>query len=117
QILFRFSEEKGILDKNDTDGRQILLVLRQLDTSEAFKNINNNIINQEQIEEKAKYNNNIKTDFIIRIPEIVRIEIMDGKELLIKYNMPVYQLGKIVCLPLNLIDDNIINMGKTEKIN
>ncbi len=117
QILFRFSEEKGILDKNDTDGRQILLVLKQLDVTEVFKNPNNTIVNSEPIREKAKDDDYVNTELIIRIPEIVRIEIMDGKELLIKYNVPVHQLGKIVSLPVNLIDDNLRNTDETEKIN
>ncbi len=90
-ILFRFSEERGVLQANDLRGRPIII---ELDKTGQTKNLDFLIadrINREGLE----YNNKL----FYRIPELTLVEIFDGNILLAKRKVNIEQYGFTTSIP------------------
>lgn len=89
-VIFRFSREKGVLEKNDLSGRPVVI---ELMSNNAFENIN--LISDSTL--------NVYDKIIYRIPEVVDIRVIDGKRNLGGKRQLIYQFGKKVALPANFI--------------
>ena len=94
-ILFRFNEEKGVLQANDLRGRPIIV---ELEKSNQTKNLNYTIedqINREGFDYKNK--------LFYRIPEMTKVEIFDGNKLLAKRKVNIEQYGITISLPASFL--------------
>jgi len=85
-ILFRFSENKGVVAENDLSGRPVMLEVSS-----------NNTIQQlpAAINDKGK-----DAVIIARYPEVCTVKIMDGKDILFFTKAAISQAGKIVRMPI-----------------
>jgi hypothetical protein len=85
-ILFRFSEDKGILPANDLSGRPIIIELEKLNDSKDFSQINLN-------------NPNEHDNLYYRLPELTKVSIFDSNSLLANRKIKIYQFGNTILLP------------------
>ena len=90
-ILFRFSEERGVLQANDLRGRPIIVEIQKSDQTKNLQFLIDDQINREGLEFKNK--------LYYRIPELTLVEIFDGNKLLAKRKVNVEQYGITVSLP------------------
>ena len=90
-ILFRFSEERGVLQANDLRGRPIIVEIQKSDQTKNLQFLIDDQINREGLEFKNK--------LFYRIPELTLVEIFDGNKLLAKRKVNVEQYGITVSLP------------------
>ncbi len=92
EIIFRFSQEEGVLDATDLSGRPVVVEMLS-----AGKLNNVNIV-ERQTPVKKKYDR-----LFYRMPEVVDIRVTDGRSTLGNSRALVYQFGKIITLPANYI--------------
>jgi hypothetical protein len=88
-IAFRFSETQGLLSSANLAGRPVVLELTPEKEVKAMPS------NGFDIDKKG-------TRICYRIPEIVRARVLDGQTVLLQARLPVYQLGAVMTLPINL---------------
>jgi hypothetical protein len=92
-ILFRFSEDKGILPANDLSGRPIIIELEKLNDNKDLSQINLN-------------NPNEHDNLYYRLPELTKVSIFDSNSLLANRKIKIYQFGNTILLPtMYLMDD------------
>ena len=89
KILFRFSEDNGIPDGNNLEGRPVMIQFDRLNTTLAL----------EQFMNKQAGNENINK-LIYRIPEAVKTSVIDGQQILFEKEIPVFQYGQFVTIPI-----------------
>ena len=89
-VLFRFSQDNGIVPENDLTGRPINLKIEGLNDPEQFAQMENQ-------DESSR-----RSDLVYRVPNPCNIEIIDGKIQITKKKLLVYQLGALLRLPENL---------------
>jgi hypothetical protein len=85
-ILFRFSDDKGILPSNDLSGRPIIIELEKLNNSKDLSQININ-------------NPNEHDNLYYKLPELTKVSIFDSNSLLANRKIKVYQFGNTILLP------------------
>jgi hypothetical protein len=85
----RFSPQTGILEKDENAGKALELKVDSQKKLNDFSAINLDM-------DDDKLNNNL----FYRIPEIAEVRVMLVNEVLYQGRMPVYQLGKMVNLPV-----------------
>jgi hypothetical protein len=90
-ILFRFNEDKGILNPNDLRGRPIIVELAKKDQTKNLAYLFSDQINREGTSYKDK--------IYYRIPDQVTVKVYDGNSLLAKRKVNVEQYGTIVQFP------------------
>ncbi len=90
-ILFRFNEDRGILNPNDLRGRPIIIELEKKDQTKNLAYLFSDQINREGITYKDK--------IYYRIPDLVTVKVYDGNSLLAKRKLNVEQYGTIVQFP------------------
>ena len=89
-VIFRFSQEEGVLDMNDLRGRPVVI---EMMSNNALSNIN-------------MIANTTSTSYdriFYRIPEVVDVRVTDGKRNLGGKRQLIYQFGRKVALPANYI--------------
>ena len=97
-ILFRFSENKGVLTANDLSGHPIII---ELDNFNQTRNLSNLISNH--VNPKGKVNNN---NLFYRVPELVQVKVFDGSSLIATRKVKIYQFGETILFPaMFLMDD------------
>lgn len=94
-ILFRFSEERGVLQANDLRGRPIIVEIQKTNQTKNLQFLIDDQINREGLEFKNK--------LYYRIPELTLVEIFDGNKLLAKRKVNVEQYGITVSLPAEFL--------------
>jgi len=92
-ILFRFSPQKGILPENDLTGRPITIEVARTGKTDPLEPIVMEQVSEEQNIAKLYY----------RVPDLARVQITDGKNVLAKKKFLIYQFGKVLQLPSNFI--------------
>lgn len=97
-ILFRFNEDKGILQANDLRGRPIIIELEKKDQTKNVLDLISNQINKD----KTTYQNKL----YYRIPDLAQVKVYDGNTMLAKRKVNIEQYGIVVSLPaMFLMDD------------
>ena len=97
-ILFRFSENKGVLTANDLSGRPIIIELENFNQTKSLSNLISTQVNQE---EKANNNN-----LYYRVPELAQVKVFDGSSLIATRKVKIYQFGESIIFPaLFLMDE------------
>jgi len=91
-ILFRFSEQQGVLANDNLSGRPIMLEVASDTTLSAYKNM---IV-------KPTVNSKETIQFPYILPEVAHVEMYDGKAELINNRVQVAQLGQIQFFPVSL---------------
>lgn len=91
-ILFRFSDDKGILPANDLSGRPIIIELEKLNNSKDLSQINVN-------------NPNEHNNLYYRLPELTKISVFDSNALLANRKIKIYQFGNTILLPIIYLMD------------
>jgi len=97
-ILFRFNEDKGILNPNDLRGRPVIIELEKKDQTKNLSYLFSDQINRE--------GTNYKDKLYYRIPEQVTVKVYDGNSLLAKRKVNVEQYGTIVQFPAMFLMGN-----------
>jgi len=97
-ILFRYSDEKGVLPPNDLRGRPIIVELEKLNHTENLDFLLAGQINREG----ATYKNKL----FYRIPDQAFIHVVDGNQLLAKRKLSIEQFGTVVQIPSMFLMDN-----------
>jgi len=90
-VIFRFSQEKGVLEMNDLSGRPVVIEMMGNNIASSVNMIPGNTGDGDY--DKIYY----------RIPEVVDIRVTDGKRNLGGKRQLIYQFGKKVALPANFI--------------
>jgi len=90
-ILFRYSDERGVLPPNDLRGRPVIVEMEKLNHTQNLDFLLNNPVNPE--EEK-----NINKLFY-RIPDQALVQVIDGNQLLAKRKLTIEQFGAVVKIP------------------
>lgn len=93
-ILFRFSEDRGILSNVDLSGRPVLIEME----------------NQGSTDHLLKFTNH--TDTIIetenglfyRIPDVTTVKVIDDTKVIATSKLPVAQYGKLAIMPLEILN-------------
>jgi hypothetical protein len=106
-ILFRFSEEHGIVDITDMDGKPMIL---EIESYENLKNFEIFKKNQEYLKRVAKTKNTSKGLFY-RVPEMGIVRLLANDDVLIQEKIQVAQFGAIQSLSAKYLDgDYTINL-------
>lgn len=85
-ILFRFTEEKGILPANDLSGRPIIVELEKINE---LKNLSK--LDELSISDKDK--------LFYRIPQLTKVSIIDGSSYIAGRKLKMYQYGETIEIP------------------
>jgi hypothetical protein len=91
-ILFRFSSTKGVLDPSDVSGRPVVVEMMEFNSNSDLNIIADPRTGVEKFDR-----------IYYRIPEVVNINVTDGKTTLGNTRQLIYQFGPIVTLPANYI--------------
>jgi len=97
KLLFRFSLEKGILTKTETEGNPVFLIINKLNHTKKF----NEFIDRQSISDVETSVEQDNEKIFYRIPEKTSIEIREGNNLIIKKVLSINQYGKILSIPYN----------------
>lgn len=97
-ILFRYSDEKGVLPPNDLRGRPVIVELEKLNHTHNLDFLFADQINREGTTYKNK--------FFYRIPDQAFVHVVDGNQLLAKRKLTIEQFGTVVQIPSVFLMDN-----------
>jgi len=97
-ILFRYSDERGVLPPNDLRGRPIIVELEKLNHTHNLDFLFADQINREGTTYKNK--------LFYRIPDQAFIHVVDGNQLLAKRKLIIEQFGTVVQIPSMFLMDN-----------
>ncbi len=97
-ILFRYSDERGVLPPNDLRGRPVIVEIEKLNHTENLDFLLADQFNREG----TSYQNKL----FYRIPDQAFIQVIDGNQLLAKRKITIEQFGTVVQIPsMFLMDD------------
>ncbi|MEA2106380.1 MAG: DUF4831 family protein [Bacteroidota bacterium] len=96
-ILFRYSDERGVLPPNDLRGRPIIVEIEKLNHTKNLDFLLADQINRE--------GTNYKNKFFYRIPDQAFIQVVDGNQLLAKRKLTIEQFGTVVQIPSMFLMD------------
>ncbi|OFX25282.1 MAG: hypothetical protein A2041_02320 [Bacteroidetes bacterium GWA2_31_9b] len=107
-ILFRFSNEKGVLPANDLRGRPFIIEMEKLNKT---KNLSFQINDLNKVEKE--YQNKL----YYRFPDQAVIKVIDGKKTLATAKLNVEQFGVIVSIPSVFLmeEERFIEFYRVEK--
>jgi len=86
-VLFRFSEELGILPSDALDGVPLYLRYVPVGTFKGLESI------------RHTGDATFRTDLIYRVPDPSKVEVHDGEDILAQKRLLIYQSGRLVRLP------------------
>lgn len=90
-ILFRFSEDRGVLPPNDLRGRPIIVELDKKDQTKNLSYLMSDQINREGTVYKDK--------LYYRIPDVAQVKVFDGSTILAMRKVNIEQYGIVVPFP------------------
>ena len=91
-ILFRFSAESGVTDRSDLSGRPVVVEMMSAGTVDKINMV------ERPAGSVAGYDR-----IYYRVPEVCDIRVTDGRNTLGNTRQMVYQFGKVISLPANMI--------------
>jgi hypothetical protein len=94
ELLFRFSEEKGVLPKADISGKPVMISIQS--TQDALKNI--------QSVSKSDQPNAGQSGIFYRVPIMAELSITDGLNSLYTGRLTIPQFGEVVPVPEQLLN-------------
>ena len=97
EVLFRFSDNMGILPATDLTGRPVVIEFNSEKKTAALSPL---IIEPFVLHEEEKPPS---VPLYYRIPDVVEVRVVDGRNLLGHKKVLVYQFGKVVNLPSNFL--------------
>ncbi|MBA7536176.1 hypothetical protein ES705_28439 [subsurface metagenome] len=97
EVLFRFSDNMGILPATDITGRPVVIELNSERKTAALSPI---IIEPFVLQGEEKPPS---VPLYYRIPDVVEVRVVDGRNILANKKALVYQFGKVVNLPSNFL--------------
>ena len=95
-ILFRFNEEKGVLQPNDLRGRPILVEMVKMDKTKNLSFIINDLNKDGSVYKDKLY---------YRFPDLAEIKIIDGQKKIATRKLNIEQFGIIMALPTIFLMD------------
>lgn len=107
-ILFRFSEDRGVLPPNDLRGRPIIV---ELDKKEQTKNLS--YLMSDQINREGTV---YKDKLYYRIPDVAQVKVFDGNTILATRKVNIEQYGIVVPFPVMFLmeDEKFIEFYREE---
>ncbi len=107
-ILFRFSEDRGVLPPNDLRGRPIIVELDKKDQSKNMSYLMSDQINREGTVYKDK--------LYYRIPDVAQVKVFDGNTILATRKVNIEQYGIVVPFPVMFLmeDEKFIEFYREE---
>lgn len=97
EVLFRFSEDNGILPSTDLTGRPVVLEFISERKTAALAPV----IIEPFVPQSEEMNSSVPLYY--RIPDVVEARVLDGRKMLAHKKALVYQFGKVVNLPSNFL--------------
>ena len=97
EVLFRFSDDMGILPATDFTGRPVVLEFSSEEKTAALSPL---IIEPFVLQDEEKPPS---VPLYYRIPDVVEVRVVDGRNILGHKKALVYQFGKVVNLPSNFL--------------
>ncbi len=97
-ILFRFSEDRGVLPPNDLRGRPIIVELDKKDQTKNLSYLISDQINREGTVYKDK--------LYYRIPDVAQVKVFDGNTILATRKVNIEQYGIVVPFPVMFLMEN-----------
>lgn len=97
EVLFRFSDNMGILPATDLTGRPVVLEFKSEKKTTALSPL---IIEPFVLHDEEKPPS---VPLYYRIPDVVEVKVVDGRNILGHKKVLVYQFGKVVNLPSNFL--------------
>ena len=97
EVLFRFSDNMGILPATDLTGRPVVIEFNSEKKTAALSPL---IIEPFVLHEEEKPPS---VPLYYRIPDVVEVRVVDGRNILGHKKALVYQFGKVVNLPSNFL--------------
>ena len=97
-ILFRFNEEKGVLQPNDLRGRPIIVEIDKMDKTKNLSFLMSDQINREGTIYKDK--------LYYRIPDLVQIKVYDESTIIATRKVKIEQYGIVVPFPAMFLMNN-----------
>jgi hypothetical protein len=94
-ILFRFSEDRGILSNIDLSGRPVLIEIQQQGNTDHLKSFANHLDTIVDSESGIVY----------RIPDIATVKVIDETKVIATSKMPVAQYGKLTSIPAYILEE------------
>lgn len=102
-ILFRFSKENGLLEKDDMSGKPVLL---EIESKENMNEFNEFCKNQSYLFRPEK--NGVENKGLFhRIPEEVTVRLIGNEKEIAKHDLYLPQFGVVNSLPEKYLDDKI----------
>lgn len=95
-ILFRFSEDKGILQPNDLRGKPILVEMEKMNLTKNLSYVVNDL---------NKEGSNYKDKLYYRFPDKAIIRLIDGNKKIADKKVSIQQFGIITSVPTNFLMD------------
>ncbi len=107
-ILFRFSEDKGVLQPNDLRGRPILVEMEKLDKTKNLSFIVNDLNKEGSL---------YKDKLFYRFPDQAIIRLIDGKKKIADRKLNIEQFGIITTIPTIFLmdEENFIEFYQDKK--
>lgn len=107
-ILFRFSEDRGVLPPNDLRGRPIIVELDKKDQTKNLSYLMSDQINREGTVYKDK--------LYYRIPDVAQVKVFDGNTILATRKVNIEQYGIVVPFPARFLmeDEKFIKFYRKE---
>jgi len=90
-VLFRFSDNNGILPVSDKTGKPVMLEITKKDKTVP--------LDQYKVWQDNRRNTNI---LYYRVPDKARVKITDGEQTYAEMEFPVDQYGSVLSMPVNL---------------
>ena len=103
-ILFRFSEENGIVENNDMSGIPMII---EIESYENLKNYEDFKKKQSYLKRAAKKKEE-SNGLYYRIPEMGIVRLLANEDVLIQEKIKLSQLGSIHSLPSKYLDGNYV---------
>ncbi len=99
-VAFRMSDAHGLLVPENMSGRPIVLELIPEEDTAATEQI---IQDNNGKKSRAKTQAAERGSIFYRVPSICLVKILDGNDLLLQSRVPIYQLGKTLSFPIDVL--------------
>jgi hypothetical protein len=96
EVFFRFSEDRGVLPKNDLSGRPIVIDANRIE----------NLAGKQTGLSSSENPAAGKSGVYYRMPGMAEVRIMDGSTQLAGARLPIAQFGTIAPVPEDLLEGN-----------
>ncbi len=103
-IAFRLSEVSGLVSASEVAGRPIVIQITPEETvgEDAVAALEEPVITEKYTEKKSRSKED-RGSIFYRVPSVCNVKIIDGQDILMQSRVPVYQKGKTLTFPVDVL--------------